>query len=296
MINYISHDIKASSDAKIIKLLIKHGNKGYGLYWRIIEEMAQQGGKLTLDYNVLGYTFRESAEVIKSIINDFGLFVIDAENKTFSSNRLSKEIYFINEKSQKAREKANKRWKNENDKNATALPQHNTGNSTAKQEQCISNAYNITQDKIVEDNKLSSISPSKNDGGECCSQPLLLPSPVAVNATTDKAKEENKSSKAEQLQLEVDFDFFWKIYPRKVSKKDSFKAYVKARKKASANDLLEALREVKAKEWRSKELQYVPQASTWLNQERWTDEVQEQKKIDPLDDLDLDSNPFEVSK
>lgn len=284
MINYISHDIKASSDAKIVKLLIKHGNKGYGLYWRIIEEMAQQGGKLTLDYNVLGYTFRESAEVIKSIINDFGLFVV-SEDKTFSSNRLSKEIDFINEKSQKARDKANKRWKNEDDKNATALPQHNTGNAVAKQEQCTSNAYNITQHNIKDKEY---ISPSKNDGGECV-QPLLLPS-------LSDAKKEVKSSKAEQLQLEADFSFFWTIYPRHVGKPVALKAYIKARKKASADELLEALREVKSKEWRSKELQYIPYASTWLNQERWNDEVTEAKKIDPLDDLDLESNPFEVSK
>lgn len=286
MINYISHDIKASSDAKIIKLLIKHSNKGYGLYWRIIEEMAQQGGKLTLDYNVLGYFFRESAEVIKSVVNDFGLFVIDTESKTFSSNRLSKEIDYINEKSQKARDKANKRWKNEDNKNATALPQYSSSNSIAKQVNCISNANNITQDKIiVEDNKLSSISPSKNDGGECV-QPLLLPSP-------SDAKKEVKSSKAEQLQLEADFNFFWTIYPKKQGKKEALKAYVKARKKASADELLSALREVKQKDWRSRELQYIPHASTWLNQERWNDEVQEQKKVDVLDTLDLESNPFD---
>lgn len=284
MINYISHDIKASSDAKIVKLLIKHGNKGYGLYWRIIEEMAQQGGKLTLDYNVLGYTFRESAEVIKSIINDFGLFVV-SEDKTFSSNRLSKEIDFINEKSQKARDKANKRWKNEDDKNATALPQHSTGNSTAKQEQCTSNAYNITQHNIKDKEY---ISPSKNDGGDSDSQKLL---PLITIA-----KEENKASKEEQLSLQADFDFFWKIYPKKQGKKEAYKAYTKARKKAGRDELLEALREVKTKDWCNRELQYVPHASTWLNQERWNDEVQEQKKIDPLDDLDLDSNPFEVSK
>lgn len=281
MINYISHDIKASSDAKIVKLLIKHGNKGYGLYWRIIEEMAQQGGKLTLDYNVLGYTFRESAEVIKSIINDFGLFVV-SEDKTFSSNRLSKEIDFINEKSQKAREKANKRWKNEDDKNATALPQHSNSNPMVMQEQCTSNAYNITQHNIKDKEY---ISPSKNDGGD--SVQLLLPPP-------DKAKEESKAAKQEQIALEGDFNFFWTIYPKKKGKKEALKAYLKARKKASRDELLEALREVKSKEWKSKELQYVPHASTWLNQERWNDEVQtEQKKADPLDDLDLETNPFD---
>lgn len=147
---------------------------------------------------------------------------------------------------------------------------------TQKGEQCY-REKEIDIDKDI-DNNIS----TKNGGCVCDSK-----------QSKTIAKAENKASKEEQLSLQADFDFFWTIYPRHVSKKESLKAYIKARKKVSADVILEALREVKAKVWINRELQHVPHASTWLNQERWNDEVQEQKKVDVLDTLDLESNPFD---
>ncbi len=285
MINFFPHDINASQDPKIIRLLMKHGSKGYGLYWRIIELMAQNSkGELTIDYNLLGYTLRESAELIKSVIHDFDLFVISSES--FYSKRLAKEIQFANDKSLLAKQKAEKRW-SKSKSNTIEMPQHNNGNTIEMPQHSSSNAHNITEHNITEHINNISI---KNDGGD--SVKLLLPPPVVTENATAKA--ESKAAKQEQIALEGDFEFFWTIYPKKKGKKEALRAYLKARKKTSRDELLEALREIKAKEWKFKELQYVPNAATWLNQERWADEVQqEQKKADPLDDLDLETNPFD---
>ena len=300
MITYFIHDVNASQDPKIIRLLMQHGSLGYGIFWRIIEAMSQSNdGYLVADFNLLGYQIREKNDVIKSVVCDFGLFEFSPDSKSFTSQRLQKNISAVAEKSEKAREKIAKRWskaksgnveKQENyNSNTTVLPQYNNGKTTELPKYYSGNTNKIREDEIKEDNNISiSPSPLTSVGVKSVIPQLpLLTSPV-----------EEKTAKQEQMQLELDFQgFFWNIYPRKRSRKDALKAYIKARKKASRDEILNALREVKAKEWKYKELQYVPYASTWLNQERWNDEVQEKseqvKKPDPLDDLDLDSNPFD---
>jgi hypothetical protein len=72
VITYFIHDVNASQDSKILRLLMKHGNIGYGIFWRIIEIMAQSNdGYLSADFNLLGYLLREKNELVKSVVCDF---------------------------------------------------------------------------------------------------------------------------------------------------------------------------------------------------------------------------------
>ena len=69
------------------------------------------------------------------------------------------------------------------------------------------------------------------------------------------------------------FDVFWAAYPLKKSKKDARKAFAKV--KAPLDMLLAALeRQKKTPDWTKDGGRYIPYASTWLNGERWEDEVQ----------------------
>lgn len=71
--------------------------------------------------------------------------------------------------------------------------------------------------------------------------------------------------------VERDFEPWWAIYPRKRGKGQALKAYRAARKKASAETLLEALkaqRDALTKEG----IGFCPYPATWLNGERWADE------------------------
>ena len=169
MINFIRHDVNASSDPKLVKVRMKLGYEGQGLYWSIIEMMAQNEGQLEADYNMLGYLLRTSAEVIKKLICDFGLFAFTDNNKNFFSIWLNSELEDINDKSQKAKDKAEKRWsrvKNEtiekqekSNCNATAMPQHSNSNATVMLQHSNSNTDKIRQDKIRQDNNIPPISP-----------------------------------------------------------------------------------------------------------------------------------------
>jgi len=76
------------------------------------------------------------------------------------------------------------------------------------------------------------------------------------------------------------FEEFWKAYPRKVGKSLAEKAYLKVlRKKVYPYDveqfILNSLENQKqSKLHLQREEQFIPHAATWLNSERWLDEVQ----------------------
>lgn len=67
------------------------------------------------------------------------------------------------------------------------------------------------------------------------------------------------------------WDDFWLLYPRRVAKKDALRAWVRLRpwQQVAAVTALVQWRRV----WASKELEYLPHPATWLNGERWDDEL-----------------------
>ncbi|MBQ3045164.1 MAG: hypothetical protein IJD49_04355 [Clostridia bacterium] len=77
----------------------------------------------------------------------------------------------------------------------------------------------------------------------------------------------------EQSEIEAMFEEFWKEYPRKVNKVNSFKAFKKVCKDRKMLDsLLMALAQHKRTEqWKTASL--IPHASTWLNGHRWEDDL-----------------------
>jgi len=105
---YFTHDYGARNDPKLINLQIKHGMTGIGCYWCLVEMLFEQGGEIPLDYDRIGFTLRTDTNVIKSIIEDFNLFIF-ADN-LISSKSVIKRIEIRNEKSLKAKESINYRW------------------------------------------------------------------------------------------------------------------------------------------------------------------------------------------
>lgn len=75
--------------------------------------------------------------------------------------------------------------------------------------------------------------------------------------------------------LAEEFQVFWSVYPRRVSRQDAMKAYAKARVLATAEDILVGVRafvaDLSPEDFTKERLRYLPHAATWLNKERWTD-------------------------
>lgn len=73
------------------------------------------------------------------------------------------------------------------------------------------------------------------------------------------------------------FNSFWNEYPRKVNKKKTLEVWVK--KIQPENGLFEqimtSLRKAKkSTDWQKGEVKYIPHPTTWLNGERWNDQVE----------------------
>lgn len=71
------------------------------------------------------------------------------------------------------------------------------------------------------------------------------------------------------------FDEFWEIYPRKVGKGAAQKAWNKLKPDSDLADrIMGAVREQKRSvQWTKDGGQYIPNPTTWLNQQRWEDEA-----------------------
>jgi hypothetical protein len=134
---YFSHDYNSRNDEKIKFLIRKHGITGYGLFWSIIEDLYNNANALRTDYEGIAYDYRLDIEFVKSVINDFGLFVFDGD--TFGSLSVQKRLDERDSKSVKARESASKRWTNAN----------------AMQSQCEGNAIKERKVKEIKEKKVN---------------------------------------------------------------------------------------------------------------------------------------------
>jgi uncharacterized protein YdaU (DUF1376 family) len=112
---YFNHDSNSFTDIKIIKMRSKLGIESYGIFWALLELLFAEENKLCVDdYSVLAFSLQCDPKILKQVIEDFDLFVI--EDGCFYSKRLNKQIEDINSKSNKAKESASKRWNNANAK------------------------------------------------------------------------------------------------------------------------------------------------------------------------------------
>jgi hypothetical protein len=70
-----------------------------------------------------------------------------------------------------------------------------------------------------------------------------------------------------------EFDEFWKKYPRKRAKADARKAWKKLRHVDLKTIMVALEAAIASDEWRRDSGQFIPYPTTWLNGERWTDEL-----------------------
>ena len=143
---YFKHQSNSFTDIKIIKMRSKLGIQSYGIFWALLELLFNEENKLCIDdYCVLAFTLQCDHDILKQVIEDFDLFVI--EDNCFYSKRLNNHIEEINNKSNKAKENANKRWSN-----ANAMQSHSDRNAS------ISISNSISKSKVKKSNYYNDIS------------------------------------------------------------------------------------------------------------------------------------------
>ena len=112
----------------------------------------------------------------------------------------------------------------------------------------------------------------------------------SLSSNTIKQETKNKAIKKQNKELnelqEKQFDKFWQAYPKKVSKKQAQKSWKKINPSLELFEkILKALEMVKQTEqWKKDNGKYVPYPATWLNQERWTDEINMMQDNKPVNE------------
>jgi hypothetical protein len=108
---YFSHDYNAANDTKVLFLRHQLGMEGYGIYWFIIERLADAGGKLPIDLiPVLAMQMHSTDIKVKGVVMQFDLFKI--EEGEFWSERLNDHLGLRAKLSQSGKNGAISRWKN----------------------------------------------------------------------------------------------------------------------------------------------------------------------------------------
>jgi hypothetical protein len=157
---YFSHDCNASNDPKILAMRSVYRGSGYGWYWILIEMMRQQEDyRLSMKgkyvWNALATQLQcepdEAHSFITDCIDEFDLFATDGEY--FWSESLLRRMKIREEKSDKARQSAMKKWGNNanaSKNNANAMRTHTETNANAMRTHTETNANASEIDAIKE--------------------------------------------------------------------------------------------------------------------------------------------------
>lgn len=79
--------------------------------------------------------------------------------------------------------------------------------------------------------------------------------------------------KKEKLSQDLHFETFWKAYPRKVKKVHARQKWITKKCDPLIEQIMANLQARLAGEWRYTDIEFIPHPTTYLNQQRWEDEL-----------------------
>ena len=142
MSEYFSHDYNARNSLALKKISRKYGLEGIGLYWCLIEILFENDGKISEEsLSDIAYDLRVDENTITALLDDCDTF--ERAGGFITSEMVVDRLNIRKEKSEKARQSANKRWENEADKIRT----NNDLNANAMRPECERNAIKENKSK-----------------------------------------------------------------------------------------------------------------------------------------------------
>lgn len=111
----------------------------------------------------------------------------------------------------------------------------------------------------------------RDAAGNASSMPTAMPK-----------REERDNNTSSPSEIDSDFEAWYSNYPKKVGKQGAIKAYRKARKSVSAEDLVNGLA-AQLPRMLTSERRFIANPATWLNDGRWEDEVETVEQVDAED-------------
>ena len=106
-----------------------------------------------------------------------------------------------------------------------------------------------------------------SDDSKCPRNPIRIQSESNPNPNTNV--------RTHDAEIRERFEQFWTAYPRHTAKQNAWKAFQKLKPdEALLGQMLKALEQQKqSDQWTRDGGSFIPHPATWLNQERWTDEL-----------------------
>jgi hypothetical protein len=127
---YFPHDYNAANDVKCLFLRQQLGMEGYGIFWFLVEQLANSGGKLPLQIiPVLAMQMQVPEVKVTAVIKQFGLFEVE-ENEIFFSNRLNAHLF----EREQIRLRNSDKGKKSGEKRAAMVQQRLNNGSTADEQ------------------------------------------------------------------------------------------------------------------------------------------------------------------
>lgn len=145
----------------------------------------------------------------------------------------------------------------------------------------------LMQKRMVKDGKLSEIRASAGSKGGKATVSRLVDDTFAQTKLQANGQAKTQASAEYEIENEsigtkktkkptvTGFETFWSAYPRKVAKPNALKAFEKIQPDESLlNKMLKAIESAKTShQWTKDGGQFIPHPATWLNAQRWADEV-----------------------
>ena len=138
MRSYFSHDSNARNSDKLMKVRMKLGAEGYGIFFMLIERLREEEGyKSTIDYDTLAFDLRVEPEKVKQVVENYDLFKFTEDGKYFYSDSFNERMEMMDVRAQQRKSKAKKaaeaRWNKQSEDTsiAQALPKQCSSNAQA---------------------------------------------------------------------------------------------------------------------------------------------------------------------
>lgn len=135
---FFSHDYNARQDPKMQEVLMDYGVAGIGIYWCIVEQLYEQGGRMALaSIKAIAFALHVAQDDVRSIVMNYGLF--DNDGTEFWSPCVIRRLESRKQTSEKRSKAIAKRWgKNtnvsENDTNVLNCDTNVSENDTSDNE------------------------------------------------------------------------------------------------------------------------------------------------------------------
>ena len=180
--SYFSHDANARNSEELMAVRMRHGAAGYGAYFMLIERLRESDDYTSVkDYNLIAFDLRVDTALIKSVIEDFGLFAFTDDGKCFYSEGLMKRMKHKDAVSE-ARAKAGKigaanRWQTPSD-----------DAQSAENSKTIANAIEENSKTMAIKVKKSKVKKSKEKESVCENAHTPTPAPTPEEEKFEKFK------------------------------------------------------------------------------------------------------------